>query len=683
MSQSEYGVEAFVPALRADIDIRKAADGSLVLFHADGRLLDLGQSESSIFSQIDGQNSLSQIVETIAAQRDQLVVHEVVSLVGRLARQGWLANSDAEISTHGLVASSVLHRRWLQRILDGRRHSVGLGQVLSLFAPRGQWAPGTRVLSLLSVFASLVAVGFGGWVLQRGQASAFRVGDSYATALLVLYFGVFCALAARMWLRVLQTRGEGHVLRAAGAQWHGLFIGPTADCRNIFLSGRHAGLRLAIAGIFGVSVAVVAFALSAFFVSVPLLYPLLTGAMLVLMLDLCPYLPADGGRLIDLTAPQQRGRRRALHYLRRRLLHPRRMPKVSATELHHVLTIGAGAAWAVLLLKWGAAVMRQEASALRDAGTLGALSSTEGVAAFFVLATPVVASLWVVLLGVRELFHMIKNRLPTRATLLATDDERVRRVIRACPLYEHLDEGAVDSLAAAGRVRRFAPNRNIVVQGQSGDEFFLILKGAVEILEALPDGTDSRIAGLNAGDGFGEIALLEDRPRTATVRTYGSVVTWSVDKKTFQELINSAGVASEEATKMLRISRALKESKWLRGMSPGSIHRMASRCESACADAGATIIEEGTPGDTFYFLQSGAAQVSRDGAHLAELNAGESFGEIALLSGVPRTASVVATQSCQLITLKRENFHEVLSGDFEAALRLEQIAFDRDIAGEL
>jgi hypothetical protein len=93
-----------------------------------------------------------------------------------------------------------------------------------------------------------------------------------------------------------------------------------------------------------------------------------------------------------------------------------------------------------------------------------------------------------------------------------------------------------------------------------------------------------------------------------------------------------------------------------------SLERLAANLVPVSAAAGEAIIREGEHGDRFYIITDGEVEVSRAGNILRREGPGESFGEIALLRNVPRTASVTARVATQLVALERRIFLEAITG---------------------
>jgi CRP-like cAMP-binding protein len=92
------------------------------------------------------------------------------------------------------------------------------------------------------------------------------------------------------------------------------------------------------------------------------------------------------------------------------------------------------------------------------------------------------------------------------------------------------------------------------------------------------------------------------------------------------------------------------------------LERLARALRPIHVEAGEVIIPEGAEGDLFYAIEEGKVVVSKEGRRVAELGPGDYFGEIALLRGVPRTATVTAQTDVKLQALERDVFIPAVTG---------------------
>jgi MFS family permease len=95
---------------------------------------------------------------------------------------------------------------------------------------------------------------------------------------------------------------------------------------------------------------------------------------------------------------------------------------------------------------------------------------------------------------------------------------------------------------------------------------------------------------------------------------------------------------------------------------PSTLEQLADRMTEVRASAGEEIVRQGEPGDLFYVIEDGTLEVAVDGRPAHELGRGESFGEIALLRNVPRTATVTARSDVVLYALDRGTFIPAVTG---------------------
>ena len=103
------------------------------------------------------------------------------------------------------------------------------------------------------------------------------------------------------------------------------------------------------------------------------------------------------------------------------------------------------------------------------------------------------------------------------------------------------------------------------------------------------------------------------------------------------------------------------------------VEHLASELQPAADEPGDVIIGEGEPGERFYINAEGRARATKDGKQLRGMGPGESFGEIALLRRIPRTATVTATSRVEARILAREEFLAAVTGSPESVGGAEKV----------
>ena len=125
----------------------------------------------------------------------------------------------------------------------------------------------------------------------------------------------------------------------------------------------------------------------------------------------------------------------------------------------------------------------------------------------------------------------------------------------------------------------------------------------------------------------------------------------------------------------------LRQVSFFRPLPFAIVEHLASELQSATYEPGDVIIREGEPGERFYMIAEGQARAFKDGNQLREMGTGESFGEIALLRRIPRTATIIAVSRVEARTLGREEFLAAVTGNPESVERAEEVVSTRLQAG--
>lgn len=163
---------------------------------------------------------------------------------------------------------------------------------------------------------------------------------------------------------------------------------------------------------------------------------------------------------------------------------------------------------------------------------------------------------------------LITSQVVRAADAAAVVPHRELVLLSGVPMFAPLPLTALEQLAGGMVPMRFPPGASIVTQGDPGHDYFLIASGAAEVLD---DGR--RIAVLRDGDGFGEIALLLDRPRTATVTVLETVKGFSLPRHVFLEAVtgNPASVQAADRVVMDRLATTGAEPGAAEAESSGSV----------------------------------------------------------------------------------------------------------------
>jgi len=111
------------------------------------------------------------------------------------------------------------------------------------------------------------------------------------------------------------------------------------------------------------------------------------------------------------------------------------------------------------------------------------------------------------------------------------------------------------------------------------------------------------------------------------------------------------------------------------------MERLAGGLQEVAYPKGTEIIRQGDPGDAFYLLVDGKVQVIRDGAHVANMGSGDSFGEVALISGEPRNATVRAAEDCRAYRLAPAPFLSAVTGNPYSQSAADRVAAERGWSG--
>ncbi|RLN26067.1 hypothetical protein BBO99_00000517 [Phytophthora kernoviae] len=235
------------------------------------------------------------------------------------------------------------------------------------------------------------------------------------------------------------------------------------------------------------------------------------------------------------------------------------------------------------------------------------------------------------------------------------------KVLQSNVLFQGQSHGELRDCLDAFFPMRVEPGHLVIQQGTQGDNFYAVEAGQLEILVAMGEAPPIRYGYLGPGTGFGELALLYNMPRAATIRAVTAVELWALERNIFREIL-----ASHKVTRLNRTLQVLEKIAILSKLTTSEKQQVAAAMDWEEFDINAAIVRQGEVGEKFYIITKGEIVVTQQDASTSEeitirrLKAGDHFGEMALFKDEMRSATCTAVSRVQCVTLERAHFIAML-----------------------
>jgi putative peptide zinc metalloprotease protein len=511
------------------------------------------------------------------------------------------------------------------------------------------------------------------WVqeLGAGRHGLATVQGSYVLGILALTLLQVASISVHEAGHALAIRHYGRRVRRLGLMIYYLFPAAYVDATDMAMATRRQRIVVALAGpIGGATVG----ALCAFIAAIDggiIGSIAFQGASLFtfqLVLNLVPILELDGYHVLVDTLDAPFLRQRSMAFARTAILRKlRRRERWSSGEVGLALFGGIAIATSLLVLIFSLTMWQSRVAVVaKEMFTLGVAGLIGLSLLVLVFVGPLLVALVARVVGWLRSFARLRSAR-ARAARMGTVQERAA-VLARVRFFATLSRPALLAIASHLEEQPVEAGDTVVTADEVGDRFYLVRSGKLQAIAR-----DGQILGeILAGEGFGEMALLDRKPRGATVRALEACELWSLDRGHFErwvrdryEIAARIRASSEERAELAALP-------FFRGLDALELDRIAARLVTRRVPAGQTVFSEGDPGDRYYVVREGQAEVSIAGGSVRRLGRGEAFGELALLYGHPRTATVTAHTDLVLAGLGREDFLRLVrssrekTGEFRA-----------------
>ncbi|GAX76576.1 hypothetical protein CEUSTIGMA_g4022.t1 [Chlamydomonas eustigma] len=262
-------------------------------------------------------------------------------------------------------------------------------------------------------------------------------------------------------------------------------------------------------------------------------------------------------------------------------------------------------------------------------------------------------------------------KLPTNAIKSVPEDHQfIEESLARILLFSKLDSGLQRKIVAEMYERNVQAGEILINEGDTGlaaTELYIVKSGIFEVLQRR-QGQNVRVNLKQRGDCFGEISLMYDCARNATVAATVESVVWVMDRAVFRYFVRE-----QQENQVSQVELFLNSVPILGSLSRDERMRLVDAIEEVVYQQGQKVITEGDNGDLFYIIKEGEALVFQGQGQrkVNHLFKADFFGERALLNDEPRIATVEASTKLVCLTLKRDTFTEIL-GPLEQLMKREK-----------
>ncbi|KFZ60291.1 cGMP-dependent protein kinase 2 [Podiceps cristatus] len=204
--------------------------------------------------------------------------------------------------------------------------------------------------------------------------------------------------------------------------------------------------------------------------------------------------------------------------------------------------------------------------------------------------------------------------------------------------------------------RTFQQGSYVIRQGEPGNHIFVLKEGSLEVFQQ-----NKLLSSIPVWTAFGELAILYNCTRTASVKAITKVKTWALDREVFQNIMRVTA-----QTRQAQYRNFLRSVSLLKNLPEDKLTKITD-----CLEVGDYVIREGEEGNTFFIIAKGKVIVTQSTAdHLQpqmikNLHKGDYFGEKALISDDVRSANVIADEyNVECLVIDRETFNQTV-GTYE------------------
>ncbi len=267
----------------------------------------------------------------------------------------------------------------------------------------------------------------------------------------------------------------------------------------------------------------------------------------------------------------------------------------------------------------------------------------------------------------------------------------VVQLLKQVPLFAKVSVSELRGIHQNSVLRTYAANETVLANGNAQRSLFVILQGSVKIFGKDKDHRPTHLATLETGNSFGEFALFGKVDPNLSVVAERPSALLEISKDMVLKLAKTRPAVTQflkDLFKQRILDTALARVPLFSQLAPQDRQAIVARFTGVKAKKGVTIMREGAVGDCMYFLvsgkvgvftsllgadESGVVELPDEPLLLATLKSGDFFGEQAIVTDEPRSATVMALEDVGLLRLFKRDLKDAIQQHpwIESALQIE------------
>ena len=686
MKNSFVGNDAELTVLKPvkNLSVTRFSD-SVFFAEADGNFVKLDFFEQRLLSEFDGKNTLADITASRLEKGDTSVFDKLITLIEKLNDNDLL---DPECAA-GLKKSAHKHAFYEKTLAQKELKSSFLlamaGKILTSL-------PVLAIMLILSLVSFLAPSLKGVNILTSITQGTTGLGAAYILALFFILVFLFVILSLPAFCSAADLAAHGITPRITLKNKCGFFY-LEASSAQIIGKGRADALKhyaMILLTPFAVS------GLTALLWQLGIARPMMAVMNVIStacgLIALSPISTSPLSMIVDFFMP---GSGKSFNYARKHFIKDVFALKKVSPETERMMILSSfGLVWIYFVYSYFWSVAKSTMSYLFSdfytSYTSGDIVSGIFIAlTLLLMITPAIAALaGFIAIACGNIGSVVATPLVKMRDLAGTitakavpATEEIIGFLKEIPLFAELKEEDLTELCKHIKLRRFMKNSPIVRQGDAGDNFYTIVSGKAKIVVSGNNGAEKTLGTLSTGDSFGETALIEKGPRTASIITMSQTAVFEISREGFEKFLASNAENREKITGKIRLGKMLLASSVFSFMSQKQISYLIKNLKPEKIKAGTVVFKQGDEGNKFYLIQEGNIHLERFDNSLKTLDIilkpGNFFGEMALVKNIPRTATAEAVSDSLLFTLDKESFCNVIGSTLSGGRELDSLINER------